>query len=86
MRDDYMKIYPVSTEKSINLIAKRNTITFMVDESATKLDVKKAIEAEYGVKIASVRMHRPFSGGKRAFVRLAKESNAMDLASKLKIL
>jgi len=81
-----MKIYPVSTEKSINLIAKRNTLTFMVDEKATKLDIKKIIEGEYSVKVANVRVHRPFSGGKRAFVRLAKEFNAMDLASKLKIL
>lgn len=81
-----MKIYPISTEKAINLITKRNTLTFMVDEKATKLDVKGTIEKEYSVKVASVRIHRPFSGGKRAFVRLAKEFNAMDLAAKLKIL
>ena len=81
-----MKIYPVSTEKAINLITKRNTLTFVVEGKATKTDIKKAIEQEYNVKVESVNVNLPFRGGKRAIVRLAKESNAMDLASKLKIL
>jgi ribosomal protein L23 len=81
-----VNIYPVSTEKAIGLITKRNTLVFVVDENATKRDIKDTIEKEYAVKVASVRVHRPFRGGKRAFVKLAKESNAMDLAAKLKIL
>ena len=79
-------IYPVATEKAINLISRANTIVFVIDPKLTKKDVKEAIEKEYGVKVESVNVHYPFAKKKRAFVKLAKEYSAMDVASKLKIL
>ena len=81
-----MRLYPVSSEKSINLISKENTIVFVVDKSATKPDVKKAVETEFQVKVVAVRINNTFQGKKRALVKLAKENLAIDLASKLKIL
>ena len=79
-------LYPISTEKSINLISKKNTLTFIVDKKARKIDIKKEIEEYYAVKVSGVNVVHTFQGKKKAYVRLAKESSAMDVASKLKII
>ncbi|MEM2974122.1 MAG: 50S ribosomal protein L23 [Candidatus Micrarchaeia archaeon] len=79
-------IYPVSTEKAINLISKRNTLTFIVDKDASKEQIKKEVERLYEVRVESVNIMHTFQGKKKAMVKLAKESNAMDVASKLKII
>ena len=79
-------MYPVSTEKSINLISKQNTLTFVVDKSMNKNQIKKEVEESYAVKVERVNVQHTFQGKKRAFVKLSKESSAMDVASKLKIL
>ena len=36
--------YPLSTEKSIGIIEKGNTITYMVDFRASKAEIKKEFE------------------------------------------
>ncbi len=80
-----MKIYPLSTEKSINLITKSNTLVFIVEDTATKKDIKEYIEKEFNVKVEKVNVANTFKG-KKAYVKLSKEYSAMDLASKLKVL
>jgi large subunit ribosomal protein L23 len=80
-----MKIYPISTEKSINLISKSNTIVFMVEENATKKDIKDYIEKEFNVKVEKVNVTNTFKG-KKAYVKLSREYSALDLASRLKVL
>jgi len=79
-------IYPVATEKAINLISKKNTLSFIVEKTMTKEQIKKEIETSYTVKVEKVNVVNTFQGKKKAMVKLAKESNAMDLASKLKII
>lgn len=79
-------MYPVATEKAINLISKKNTLTFIVDKDMSKQQIKKDIEEYYAVKVAGVNVLHTFQGKKKAMIRLAKESNAMDVASKLKII
>jgi len=79
-------MYPVATEKAINLISKRNTLTFIVDKDMSKQQIKKDVEESYAVKVAGVNVLHTFQGKKKALVRLTKESNAMDVASKLKII
>jgi len=79
-------IYPVATEKAINLISKKNTLSFIVEKDMTKAQIKKEIEEMYVVKVEKVNVIHTFQGKKKALVKLAKESNAMDVASKLKII
>jgi len=79
-------LYPVSTEKSINLISKKNTLTFIVEKNASKEQIRKEIAALYDAKVEKVNVVHTFQGKKKAFVKLTKESNAMDIASKLKII
>jgi len=79
-------LYPVATEKSINLISKKNTLTFIVENKSSKSDIKKEIEEVYQIKVDKINVVHTFQGKKKAFVKLTKESNAMDVASKLKII
>jgi large subunit ribosomal protein L23 len=47
-------IKPVITEKSTKLSDKRNTFVFKVSREANKIEVKKAVEEAYGVKVSEV--------------------------------
>lgn len=47
-------VRPVITEKVNNHIEKDGRYTFVVDKKANKLEVKKAIEEFYGVKVNDV--------------------------------
>ena len=74
---------PLITEKSTQLRDERNVIAFEVDRRANKIDVKRAVEAQFKVKVAEVRVllvhgktrrQGRFSGQrpdwKKAYVRL----------------
>jgi ribosomal protein L23 len=78
--------YPVITEKSVNLISSANRLTFVVNKVSTKQEIKTAIEKLYNVKVKTVNVLFDTKNRKKAFVTLAKGSNAQDLANKLGIL
>lgn len=46
---------PIMSEKSTKLREARSQYVFTVDLKATKIDVSKAIETVYGVKVAKVQ-------------------------------
>lgn len=47
-------IKPLVTEKMTAMSEKRNRYGFVVDRTADKIQIRKAIEALYGVKVESV--------------------------------
>jgi len=47
-------VKPVITEKVNNQIERSGRYTFMVDKKANKLEIKKAVEEFYGVKVDDV--------------------------------
>ena len=76
---------PLMTEKSTGLRDERNIVAFEVARSATKIDVKRAVEAQFDVRVDEVRianMHGKnrrqgrYTGRrpdwKKAYVRLAE--------------
>jgi len=75
--------YPLSTEKSIRLMEAENKLQFVVDKRATKMDIKKAIESAFNVKIVKVQTFISQTGEKRAYVRFSDETPAIDVATKL---
>ena len=77
--------YPITNEKAIGLIELQNTLTFIVDNSATKPLIKREVEELFAVKVESVNTLISPNGKKRAYVRLKKGFKADDVASKLKI-
>ena len=47
-------IRPLVTEKSVNLAQKENKYTFYVDKKANKIEIKRAVEELFKVKVLAV--------------------------------
>jgi len=77
-----MRLKPLATEKAIMKVEIENVITFMVDEKATKAEIKKEIESLFKVKVNKVRTSVR-NNQKLAYVQLNKKNLAIDLATKL---
>lgn len=60
LAEHYRKIIlaPVVTEKSMRLIQEQNKYTFRVHPRANKIEIRRAIEALFGVRVLSVRTMR----------------------------
>jgi large subunit ribosomal protein L23 len=74
------------TEVTSRLLETENKLVFMVNKSATKLDIKMAVEELYDVVVDKVNSTITSDGEKKAFVRLSSEYKATDVAIKLGIL
>ena len=74
---------PLSTEKSIRQMEFENKLVFSVHPKATKLDVRRAVEQLFKVKVAEVNVQNSFRGMKKAYVKLASGSSAADLGADL---
>ena len=74
--------HPLSTEKSIRLMESQNKLIFIVDIDADKGIIKKAVERMFKAKVDSVRTYIS-RGEKRAYIKFADESPAIDIATQL---
>ncbi len=73
---------PIVTEKAVLLIESQNTLTFSVDKRKTKEEIKKELVDLFDIKIDNIRTN--IRGNKKyAYVKLNKDSLAIDLATKL---
>ena len=75
--------YPLSTEKTIRLMEAENTLIFIVDKKAAKLEIKKAIEEQFNAHVKTVNTSIGPDGKKKAYVRFAADTPATDIATKL---
>lgn len=75
--------YPLSTEKSIRLMESENKLVFVVDNSAKKTEIKDAVEALFRAKVVAVNTVNDIKGKKRAYVKFAFDTPAIDIATKL---
>ncbi|WP_202794990.1 50S ribosomal protein L23 [Desulfurococcus amylolyticus] len=76
-------IRPLQSEKALTLIDKQNTLTFIVDIDASKTEIKRAVEELFNVKVEDVRTLITPRGEKKAYVKLAPEYKASEVASQL---
>jgi large subunit ribosomal protein L23 len=74
--------YPVSSEKAIRLMESENKLVFVVDRKANKPSIKKAVEELFKAKVTDVNTLN-VRGQKRAYVRFAQETPAIDIATTL---
>ncbi len=74
---------PLSTEKNIRQIETDNKLVFSVSASATKADVKRAVQELYNVKVIKVNIDNSFTGVKKAYVKLSSENLASDVSADL---
>lgn len=78
--------YPITSEKAMKRIEEMNTLVFMCDRRAQKPQIKKALKQLYGIDCAKVNTLNCFAGDKKAYVRLVKEQDALNIANKIGIL
>lgn len=78
-------IKPHITEKTFAMVENENKICFIVDRSASKPQIAKAIGALYNEKVIDVNTARTIYG-KKAFVQFANTEKARDLATKIGML
>jgi len=78
--------YPLMTEVTSRILETENKLVFIVNTSATKTDIKKAVEQLYEVVVEKVNVMITSKGQKKAFVKLHPDYKAVDVAIKLGIL
>jgi large subunit ribosomal protein L23 len=74
------------TEVTSRILESENKLVFMVNKSATKKDIRLAVEELYDVVVDKVNSTITAEGEKKAFVRLSPDYKAVDVAIKLGIL
>ncbi|MBI2654680.1 50S ribosomal protein L23 [Candidatus Woesearchaeota archaeon] len=75
--------YPLSTEKSIRLMEAENKLIFVVNKTATKKEIKKALEEMFKAEVDEVNTFINQNGEKRAYVRFSAKNPAIDIATQL---
>ena len=76
-------VSPLTTETAMKKIESENTLVFLCDVKATKPQIAAAVKSLYDIKAARINtLIRP-DNVKKAFVRLSKEQDALDIASKI---
>jgi len=78
-------IRPVVTEASLEGVDTQNKLGFYVLRTANKNTIKWAVESLYDVVVEKVNTLIMPDGTKKAFVRLAPEYSAADVATNLGI-
>ncbi|XP_078214737.1 large ribosomal subunit protein uL23-like isoform X2 [Callithrix jacchus] len=78
--------FPLTTESAMKKIEGNNTPVFTVDVKASKHQIKQAVETLCDIDVAKVNtLIRP-NGERKAWVRLAPNYNALDVANKIGII
>ncbi|WAR03220.1 RL23A-like protein [Mya arenaria] len=78
--------FPLTTESAMKKIEDNNTLVFIVDKRANKPQICSAVKQLYDIDVAKVNtLNRP-DGEKKAYVRLAPDYDALDVANKIGII
>ncbi|HSG84648.1 MAG: 50S ribosomal protein L23 [Nitrosopumilus sp.] len=85
--DQAMKVIvkPYITEKTFAMVENESKICFIVDRSASKLEIKEAVKTLYKENVKKVNTARTIYG-KKAFVQFENTEKARDLATKIGML
>ena len=85
--DKYSVIkYPLTTESSMKLIEDSNTLVFIVDIKCNKRQIKNAVKELYAIDADRVNTLITPKGLKKAYVRLSKDYDALDVANKVGVI
>ncbi|XP_037666213.1 60S ribosomal protein L23a-like [Choloepus didactylus] len=78
--------FPMTTESAMKKTEDNNTLVFIMDVKANKHQIKQAMNRLYDIDMAKVNtLIRP-DGEKKAYVRLAPDYDALDVANKTGII
>ena len=79
-------LYPMMTEVASRILEAENKLVFAVNLKASKVDIRRAVEELYEVKVDRVTTMVTSKGEKKAYVKLHPDYKAVDVAIKLGIL
>ncbi|KJE90639.1 ribosomal protein L23a [Capsaspora owczarzaki ATCC 30864] len=78
--------HPLTSESAMKLIEDTNTLVFITDVRANKAQIKDAVHSLYDIKAARINtLVRP-DGFKKAYVKLAADQEALEIANKIGII
>ena len=84
--DAIIKFPLTTTESAMKKVEDNNTLVFIVDVKANKHQIKQPVKKLYDIDMAKVNtLIRP-DGEKKAYVRLAPDYDALDVANKIGII
>ena len=75
--------YPHLAEKSMNMVEMENKLIFIVRRDSSKEKIREAVEKGFGVKVLAVNVTITRKGHKKAYVKLAPDYSAADIATRL---
>ncbi|GER24560.1 ribosomal protein L23a [Striga asiatica] len=78
--------YPLNTEAAMKAMLERNTLVFVVDKRANKPEIKDVVEKMFQIRAKKVNTLINYDGTKKAFVMLARDCNALDVAKRINLL
>lgn len=75
--------HPLITEQTVASMDRDNVLVFIVKRTASKSEIRKAIEELYEVELVSVNTLILLDGRKKAYVKLREEYLADEVATKI---
>ncbi|KAK0425845.1 hypothetical protein QR680_009422 [Steinernema hermaphroditum] len=78
--------YPLTTESAMKKIEEHNTLVFVVDTHANKHQIKAAVKKLYNIECGKINTLVTPRHTKKAYVRLAPDFDALDVANKIGII
>uniref|UniRef100_A0A1I7YKC0 Ribosomal_L23eN domain-containing protein n=1 Tax=Steinernema glaseri TaxID=37863 RepID=A0A1I7YKC0_9BILA len=78
--------YPLTTESAMKKIEEHNTLVFVVDTHANKHQIKSAVKKLYNIECGKINTLVTPRHTKKAYVRLAPDFDALDVANKIGII
>lgn len=73
---------PISTEKAVRIMESENKLIFLVDRNASKQEIKQALEEIFKIKVEKINTLIN-KGVKKAYVKISKETKAIDIATQM---
>lgn len=77
---------PVQSDKVMYNLENRNTIVYNVSPKANKNQIKEAFVKLHKLKVRKVQTVNRIGKGKRAYIRLENDKDALNIASKIGLL
>ncbi|MDO8661452.1 MAG: 50S ribosomal protein L23 [Candidatus Woesearchaeota archaeon] len=78
--------YPVATEKAIRMMESENKLIFIVHKKASKNQIKQSIQQLFKANVLTVNTTITPQGEKQAYIKLSKNTPAIDIATNLGIM
>lgn len=77
---------PIQSDKCMDNLENRNTIVYNVDPRANKTQIKNAFIQLHKLKVRKVNTSNTIASGKKAYIRLENDKDALNVASKIGLL